>query len=402
MPLSAATSDASNRRLDRSSALSAATTVRPARARRIAMFAHNYPPHLGGLEVMVRELASGLAQHHDVTLVTSAYDGCAGVTRENGMTVHRLPTVHITERLGVPYPMPLGPGVRSAMRAVRDAEVVHAHGALYAQTLLAARAAKVADTPLVITEHVGFVQYANPLVDATQREAWRLVGDGMVKRAAAIATYNERVQRWLVERSGRTVQFIGNGVDVAAFRPRTPVEREHARESFGLPRGETLVLFAARASAKKRLDDVLAIPRDGFTLVVCGAERGLRGERLLDLGVLPHGRMAELYAAVDLMVLPSTGEGFPLAVQEAVASGLPLVLRWDDGYARALSRDVVCAYDDASAVGAAVRALASSLAERARLAAMGREWAEKHWSWDATVRSYEELYDVVARPRARR
>ena len=374
---------------------------RPTPARRIAMFAHNYPPHPGGLEVMVRALATGLARRHEVTVVTSAHRGNAGVTREDGLTVHRLPTSHVTEGLGVPYPMPLGPGVRAALAAVAGADLVHAHGALYAQTLLALRAARRAGAPLVLTEHVGFVSYANPVLNATQRAAWKLIGDGVVERSAAVTTYNARVQQWLHTRSGRAIQFIGNGVDVAAFSPRPPEERRRLRAALGLPAGETLVLFAARATAKKRLDDVLAIPRRGFTLVVCGADRGLRGDGLIDLGVLPHERMPELYAATDLMVLPSTGEGFPLAVQEAVAAGLPLVLRWDEGYAGGLSRDVVSSYDRVDAVGDAVRRLVASPAERAKLAEAGRRWAEAHWSWQATVGSYEELYDDVARSHAR-
>ena len=40
--------------------------------RRIAMFVSNYPPHRGGLEIMVWNLASGLARRHEVVLVTSA------------------------------------------------------------------------------------------------------------------------------------------------------------------------------------------------------------------------------------------------------------------------------------------------------------------------------------------
>lgn len=390
--LSATASDAPDRRVDLSPSQPAA---RGAQRRRIAMFVSNYPPHLGGLEVMARQLALGLARRHDVTIVTSAYGNSIGISHEDGMTVHRLPTNHTAESFGVPYPVPLGAGVRAALAAVRDADIVHAHGALYTQTLLAARAARRAAAPLVLTEHVGFVQYANPLIDAVQRGAWRLIGDRVVARTAAITTYNARVQHWLEDRSGRQAKFIGNGVDIAGFRPPTADERRRARAAFGLPADDVLVLFAARASTKKRLDDVLAIPRDSFTLVVCGAERGLRGDRLIDLGVLPHARMPELYAAADLMVLPSTGEGFPLAVQEAVASGLPLVLRWDDGYAGALARDVVLSYDDAGAVGDAVRTLVGSPAERARLAAAGRRWAERAWSWEATVKSYEELYDVV-------
>ena len=68
--------------------------------KKVAMFVSNYIPHPGGLEVMVWNLARGLARRHEVVLVTSAYDGVHGVSREDGMTVHRLPAIHLTERFG--------------------------------------------------------------------------------------------------------------------------------------------------------------------------------------------------------------------------------------------------------------------------------------------------------------
>ena len=43
----------------------------------------------------------------------------------------------------------------------------------------------------------------------------------------------------------------------------------------------------------------------------------------------------------DALVHAASGEGFPLAVQEAIAAGLPTVLAWDQGYDRILGRDVV-------------------------------------------------------------
>lgn len=364
------------------------------RGLKIAMFAHNYLPHPGGLEVMVWNLARGLAERHDVVLVSSAYGEASGVSREDGIEVHRLPATHFTERLGVPYPVPLGPGVARAFAAVADADVVHAHGALYAQTLMARRAARKAGAPLVLTEHVGFVSYASPVVNTMQRLAWRLIGDGTVRRSAEVVTYNARVQQWLERRSGRIVRYVGNGVDLVRFVRRTGEERRVLRQSFGLPRDGVVGLFVGRDAAKKNLDVVLAAPRSGYTLALCGAQRNLRGEgeHLVDLGIVPYDRMADLFGCVDFMVHPASGEGFPLAVQEAVASGVAVVLLWDEGYERWMPRDLVAACERVDGVVPAMLDLVSDAPHRAALAEAGRSWASRNWSWAATTAAYEEIY----------
>src|SRR5262245_47630882 len=93
---------------------------RPRRGTRmhIGIATHNYPPHLGGLEAIVHHLARGFAREHDVTVVTTAWDGRSGVTDEDGVTVHRLPAWHGTEDRGVPYATPVGPGIFAACAAL--------------------------------------------------------------------------------------------------------------------------------------------------------------------------------------------------------------------------------------------------------------------------------------------
>ena len=363
--------------------------------RRVAMFVSNYLPHPGGLEVMVWNLARGLARRHDVVLITSEYGGVRGVSREDGMTVHRLPATHVTERFGVPYPLPTGPGLRAALRDAEGADVVHAHGALYAQSILARRLATRLGAPFVLTEHVGFVGYSSALVNAVQRMAWRTIGFPLVRGADAVVTYNARVHAELGRDSGRSIDFVGNGVEVERFRPRSTEERRATRRAFGLPEDALLALFAARDSEKKNLDVLLRAKRAGYTLVVCGWERNLSGASLVDLGVVPYPRMADLFASVDIMVHPASGEGFPLAVQEAVASGLPVVLLWDEGYARWMPRDVVAACDSVDDVVSRLAALAADPAARVCLSRRAREWAQEHWSWDGTVAAYDEIYDRV-------
>lgn len=359
----------------------------------IGMFSSYYPPHPGGVEIVVENLVRRLASRHQVTLVTAAWNGDAGVRDERGVTVHRLPTIHTTETWGVPYPVPTGRGIRAALESVRSADIFHAHGALYASSLLAAHAAKRARRPLVLTEHVGFVMYRQAIINGVERVAWNTVGNHVIRAAAAVATINSRVQDWLeVRYPEQPIRYIGNGVNTEAFRPHSDSERSALRKLLGLPETGILVLFAGRQSEKKNLDVLLRLPRRGFHLVVCGAKRGLREDGVTDLGIVPYRDMPGLFGCVDLMVNPSTGEGFPLAVQEAIAAGLPLVLLWDTGYGGWLDRNVVAACDSIQQLGPMLNMLVESPEARNQLARRERAWATSRWSWNATVASYEALY----------
>ena len=362
------------------------------------MLRHYYPPHPGGIEIVVWNLARALASRHEVTIVTSAIGSTTGTSVEDDITVVRTPAFNPTEWFGIPYPVPAGSGLRSAIQALASADVVHAHGALYAGSIHAARLARGRRVPLVVTEHVGFVQYPSRLVNAVEAAAWSMVGDRVISSTSVLATINTRIQRWLAERYPSTdIRFIGNGVDTKRFRPRSLTERADCRTALGLPVDRPLVLFAGRDSDKKNLDAVLAMPRDDFHLVVCGARRGLEGDGLTDLGIVSYEQMPRLFGAVDVMVQASTGEGFPLVVQEALASGVAIAILWDPGYATQLDRGVVAACDTVDSIAGAVRSLATDEALRHRLSRDGRAWAERHWSWDATAAAYEQLYAEIAR-----
>jgi D-inositol-3-phosphate glycosyltransferase len=362
----------------------------------IGVFCHNYPPHPGGLEVMVRQVASGLAARHRVTLLSAAWGEARGVAEEQGVRVHRVRAIHASEAWGVPYPVPLGPGVAAAVREMRGADVLWTHGSLYATSLLAACLARRWDKPLVLTEHVGWVPYRRRGIEALERTAWATAGRFVLATAAAATTYNLRVLDWLeLRRPGLGASYVGNGVDVETFRPRPAEERAELRRRLGLPAGETLVLFVGRESEKKNLSAVLAIPRRGFRLVVCGAARRLP-EDVIDLGLVPYQEMPGLFASVDAMVHASVGEGFPLAVQEAMATGVPLVLLWEEGYRRWLAPEAVEACAGPAELGPAVAALAADPAAREALGRRGREWALGRWSWRRTVGEYEVLFATLA------
>lgn len=358
------------------------------------MLCHNYHPHSGGVEVVVQELASELALRHDVAVITTAWGGRWGAGWEGAVQVVRLPAIHLLEKLGVPYPIPCGPFLLEAHRLMSTADLLHAHGALYLTSAAAARTRRRRGVPLVVTEHVGFVRYSSELLNRIQRIAWRTLGHYVMRSADVVTACSQRVYEELRQRQDvQRLHFVPNGVDTKRFRPFASTEREAARARFGLPAEECLVLFAGRESEKKNLPAVLAIPRQGFRLVVCGAVRRLPDD-VINLGLVPSGAMPDLYGAADALVHAASGEGFPLAVQEAIAAGLPVVLAWDQGYERILGRDVVLAVDALSDLAGTVRGLVGDSATRARLGAVGREWAVRNWSWGTSVRAYEEIYSA--------
>ncbi|HEU5258361.1 MAG TPA: glycosyltransferase family 4 protein [Vicinamibacterales bacterium] len=363
---------------------------------RIGIVTHNYPPHLGGLETIVHELTRGFARRHDVIVVSTAWQGRSGVTIEDGATVHRLPAWHGAEARGVPYAMPLGPGVMRAIVALRSCDVLHAHGSLYFTTLLAlvARRRRV---PLFLTEHVGFVRYPSPVLNAVQQVAWAFIGAPVVRRSAKVIAYNSRVHEWIAAGFGdRTVTFISNGVDTVRFHPRSAEERRTARARLGLPEGDVLALFVGRAAQKKNLDAVLEFSAKEYGLVVCGADRTL-GPDVHDLGAVPYAAMPDVFAAADFLLHAATGEGFPVSVQEAMSSGLPVTILWDEGYAGSVDRNAVVAVASLEELRQAAVRLAIAPGLREEFGCRSREYALRNWSWDSTVERHLDLFRDATR-----
>lgn len=282
---------------------------------------------------------------------------------------------------------------RSLRAAAAGRPVVHAHGAR------AGAAAAVAGLhPLIVTWH-------NAPAGSRRRRLGLAALEWLCARGADLTVVAspdlaERARR----RGARDVRFLPVPAPPAAPR-RT---RAAVRAELGVD-GRFVLLAVGRLAAQKRYDLLLrAIAGWGHQddrplLLVAGdgaLETRLRrqGERWrCPVRWLGHrDDVTELLAAADLFVSTSDWEARPLAVQEAMRSGLP-VLATAVGGVPDLVQDGAMLVPPGSpaAVRAAIERLAADPAERERLAGRAREvaatWPTAEASLDAVVAAYLDL-----------
>jgi D-inositol-3-phosphate glycosyltransferase len=313
-----------------------------------------------------------------------------------------VPALNLLEgRFGVPFPI-FGPSLVGALvPAVRRADVVHIHDVFYLSSLVAGVAATALNKPLVLTQHVDMIPHTSRLVESAQRTVFRTYGRFLFSRSSQVLVLNDRVHEF-VARGGASpdrIQFLPNGVDVGAFRPAIADEKEHLRVGLGLPLDRVLVLFAGRPVPKKGFDLFVESAGPDYDLLFVGGERRPmevrhNGGHLYSLGSVSRVEMAEIYRAADVFCLPSVGEGFPLTVQEAMASGLPVVTTADEAYRRyQVPADAACfVRRDAAEISWELGRLASSAVTRAEIGRRAREYVETHFSWDVHARRLTEVY----------
>ena len=223
------------------------------------LVAHHYPPHIGGLGIVVWQQAQSMAESgYDVTVLTSKYGATPEVEAQQRLEVIRLPCSHVIERIStVVFPL-FSPRLFFEMwRQVKRADVVHIHDVFYMISWAAAVFAVLVRRPILLTQHVALVEHPSKLVMAVQRLVYGTIGRWTFSRARRIVAYNENVRAFLRSMGvpEERILLMPNGIDTTLFSPATPDERLELRRQFGLPTDRRLVLFVGRLVEKEGLSD---------------------------------------------------------------------------------------------------------------------------------------------------
>jgi glycosyltransferase involved in cell wall biosynthesis len=201
---------------------------------------------------------------------------------------------------------------------------------------------------------------------------------------------SSHLREWMIRRGAAPERIVvcHANVDHEMFVPDA-MARERVRAKLGISAHHSTVLWVGRLSEEKRPTLLplisAALTTLGFehTMLVVGdgperqttEDRAVKeaDSRLVFLGEIDHAALPSVYAASDVVLLPSRIEGIALTLFEAMSSGVPVVAANIGGQAELVTSDVgllVESRDDATDVAQYAAALAAVLGDPERRAAM--------------------------------
>ncbi len=225
------------------------------------------------------------------------------------------------------------------------------------------------------------------------------LADAVVAPSAATARELE------ADYGARGVQVIPNGIALPAAAPPSRAQDGETILFVGRLRTRKAVAvlfeaFAEVAAARPRAR--LVVLGDGEQRAALEAQRARLGlESRVDLrGAVPREETARWLREADIFCLPSTYEGFPLAILEAMAQGLPVVATRVAGVPEAIEEGasgLVVDAEDGRALAAALVALLSDPDRRGRYGTRGRELLAERFSIADVSARYVERFSLLAR-----
>lgn len=370
---------------------------------RIAVVSESFLPTVNGVTNSVRHLLHHLrdAGHRVIVIVPAA-----GAPKEYaGFPVHEVPALAYRQ-----FPVGLPSPLVTKLLAEFKPDVIHAASPflLGAQAIAAGKRLGVPSVAIFQTDVAGYARRNH--LSAAEAFAWRVIRwihDGAaLTLAPSTASINDlgnagiqRVERW------------GRGVDLDTYHPRNRLDHtvRRLRERLS-PQGEMILGYVGRVAPEKQVER-LAVLRGmpGIRIVVVGdgpslpaAKRLMKGMPVTWMGKLGGAELAAAYASFDAFVHTGTEETFGQTVQEAHATGLPVIAPRAGGPIDLIDHGTdgyLFSPDDDQHLRYLVEQLAGDPELRARMGEAGRRRVLGR-SWDSVCAELVGHYErVISRER---
>ncbi|ORV89569.1 glycosyltransferase family 4 protein [Mycolicibacterium iranicum] len=295
---------------------------------RVAIVAESFLPNVNGVTNSVLRVIEHLRRtgHEVIVIAPDTPRGEPPADKlHDGVRIHRVPSMMFPKvtslPLGVPRPRMVG-----VLRGF-DPDVVH----LASPALLgwggvhAARHLGIPTVAVFQTDVAGFAQSYG--IGALSRASWAWTRRLHSKADRTLAPSTAAMEDLVAHRIPRVYKW-GRGVDVTGFAPSARDDR--LRRSWS-PAGKPIVGFVGRLAPEKHVERLAPLhARDDVQVVIVGdgvdrAKLETDFPRAVFTGALYGEALAAAYASMDVFVHAGEHETFCQAVQEAMASGLPVI-----------------------------------------------------------------------------
>ncbi len=293
---------------------------------RVAVVSESFLPHVNGVTHSVQRVLEHLRRHgHEAMVMAPAY-GRDDATECEGFEIVRLPSVAMPGYREVR----LAPAGRFRVERLLSGfgpEVMH----LAAPFVACHQAAQVGHRlgiPMVSIYQTDVPSYASRYgMASAEAMLWRWVRRLHNLTDLTLAPSTHAAQQ-LTDHGVERVRLWGRGVDTVRFHPAKASSTWRAAVA---PAGEKIILHVGRLAAEKQVEDLAALrslPRTRLVVIGDGPRRAMVEAALPEaifLGQLTGEAVPIAMASADLFVHTGELETFGQTIQEALASGTPVI-----------------------------------------------------------------------------
>ena len=381
---------------------------------KIGIYSFEYPSYIyiGGAGDYVRQLAENLAElGHQMDVFVASFQAGPPDT-VNGVTVRTIPIRDLRYLKTLQYQLQVKRAILQASKEVGGYDVFHSNN----HTVLGGL-----DAPSVLTVHhvVASVQddtskralqgELNPLMRLQQQRA--------VRRADGIVTVSGRSKSDVVSFYGVPEEKVVTILNGVPFDPYQFTDEELVETRSQFTSAENKLLFVTAPSrlndprkGLKYLFEALRqlAPSLGFRCVILGQgdieayreflDDEYLGNRLEFPGFVDLDVKRKLMAAADLFILPSTLEGCPISLLEAMAGGRAIVASRVGGIPELVKSDqhgTLVPAKDPEALAGAIQELALDEERRNEIGSYNRSFAKQELSWTNVAERTLEVYKTA-------
>jgi glycosyltransferase involved in cell wall biosynthesis len=293
---------------------------------------------------------------------------------------------------------------RAAIKRIREIirshgiGLVHSHG--YKSDIYAYFAARRLGLPLLATSHLWTRQTAAV-------RFYEFLDAQVLRRFDAVVAVSDRIAAELRQAGvpAGKITIIDNGIDLRPFQSAVPTLASELNKGDQLligtvgrlveQKGLTFFLTAAQQLLKE-------FPNLLFAIFGDGPDRGKLEQMAKDLQIAEkvwfagaRRDMPNVYASLDVFALASVGEGLPMALLEAMASGVPVVATEVGAVPKVIvsgRSGMLVRPGDATQLAQAIACLLRDPVLRGHLAGNGKQTVHEQFSSRVMTQNYCRVY----------